>query len=470
MKYCQEMHKPIDFSIRYIKKPRYIVWAVAATLSLAAMDALAIDVSLSGFGTLGYAQSDKSYNFERFVNKGGTMMRDSIAGVQADVKFNEQFGATLQGKFAPSLSRDSSWDPTLSWAFLSWRPSNDWLFRLGKQRAPLYLYSESTDVGSTYDFAHMPSEMYSISPTTDYIGASASRTWNPDLGELTLDVYAGSIGTNWRTYQRDNVQIPGSTLQPGANFRQITVKSEGFALTLQRDEDRYRTSFHKTTTTVNAGDYVPGYLTLTTAGGIPALSPLAPLVAPATLDQVISGTAYTILPQAQVTSVNSLIFTLGTEISLPHDFRMIGEYGRRKVTNVVSGVDTNAGYVALLKDIGAWTPYVSYALIKSRSDTLSLYQAVNGNGNALSSPVPQLGPVVAGINASQRILADGMMVYDQNTIALGASYRLSPTQKIKMEWARTHVGVVSSFVDAPSGGSVSNQNIQVMSFSYNIVF
>ena len=85
---------------------------------------------LSGFGTLGYAKSNQSYNFERFVNDGGTIQRDSVVGVQADAKFTDSIGATIQGKLAPSLKSDSSWDGTLSWAFLSWRPANDLLIRL----------------------------------------------------------------------------------------------------------------------------------------------------------------------------------------------------------------------------------------------------------------------------------------------------------------------------------------------------
>jgi hypothetical protein len=158
-----------------------LAWALATVFGLSAMTAHAAEVSLSGFGTLGYAKSNQAYNFERFVNNNGTIARDSVAGVQADIKLTDQIGATIQGKFAPSLTKDAAWDATLSWAFLSWRPSNDWLVRLGKQRLPLYFYSESTDVGVTYDLAHLPSEMYSISPSTDYIGASASKTWNPDL-------------------------------------------------------------------------------------------------------------------------------------------------------------------------------------------------------------------------------------------------------------------------------------------------
>jgi hypothetical protein len=444
-----------------------IAWALAAVFSLGAMTATAADVSLSGFGTLGYAQSNQSYNFERFINNNGTVARDSVAGVQADVKFTDNVGATVQGKFAPSLKNDSSWGSTLSWAFLSWRPANDWLFRLGKQRVPVYLYSESLDVGATYDFAHLPSEMYSISPTNDYIGGSVSKTWNPSVGELTLDGYMGSIKSSWRIYQRDNIQFPGSPTQPGANFAAFTADSTGAALTLLRDDDRYHMSLHKMTVTADPGQFFAAYPSLIPATDISQIdSRLAAIPA-----GFVSGSVYTVLPQAHTDKLDSLVFSFGAEINLPHDFRTIAEYGRRKVSGIVTGIDTSGGYFALLKDVGAWTPYVSCAMLKSRSDALGLYQAVNTNpGLSAQIPVPQLVGAVSQINTSQRIVADGLLVFDQNTVALGTSYRLTPKQKIKFEWARTHVGVASSFVDAPSGGNVSNQNINVLSFSYSFVF
>jgi hypothetical protein len=432
----------------------------AIVASLISITASAVETSLSGFGTLGYAQSNQSYNYERFINKNGTVKRDSIFGVQADIKFTDTIGATVQGKFAPSLRSDTGWDSTLSWAFASWRPSNDWLVRLGKQRVGLYLYSESQDVGVTYDFAHLPTEMYSISPSTDYVGASVSKTWNPSVGEVTLDVYSGTISTNWRIYQRDNTVIAGSSMQPGANFKNISVNSSGFALTWLRDEDKYRASVQTQTTAIDPSS--PAYYSQLTGAnfGLPA--------------GVTSGTAYTALPQSLTGTVNSLVFTLGTEIHLPQDFRLIGEYGRRQVTNALSGIDTTGGYLALLKDVDAWTPYISYAQIQSRADALSLYQAMNSNAGLTDLTGGFGGATLTGtvntINASQRVLADGLLVYDQNTIALGTSYRITPSQKLKAEWARTHVGVASSFVDAPSGGNVGNQNIDVLSFSYNVVF
>lgn len=449
-----------------------IAWMLAVAFGLGAMMAEAADISLSGFGTLGYAQSNQSYNFERFINNNGTVARDSVAGVQADIKFTDSVGATVQGKFAPSLNNDSSWEPTLSWAFLSLRPSNDWLVRLGKLRVPFYLNSENLDVGTTYDFARLPTEMYSLVPNSDYVGASISKTWNPDLGELTLDGYAGNTRSTWRFYVRDNTQVQGSTMQPGANFEKFDMNDFGAALTLLRDEDKYRFSLHKITATADPGQLFVAYDTQIQAADIAQLNPLLALAAP-----LLSGSTYTALPQANVNKTGNLLITLGAEIKLPKDFRLIGEYGRRKVNDIVTGVDTNAGYLSLLKDIGRWTPYVSFALIKSRSDVLSLYQAISTNpglkANTAGIPAqyaPLLNGAVAQINASQRLLADGLVAYDQNTIALGTSYRLTPKQKIKFEWARTRVGLVSSFVDAPSGGTVSNQNINVLSISYNFVF
>lgn len=440
-----------------------VAWAMAAALGLGVMTAEAADIALSGFGTLGYAKSNQTYNFERFINNQGTLKRDSVAGVQADIKFNEEVSATVQGKVAPSVNNDTGTDVTLNWAFMAWRPTNDWLFRVGKLRSPIYLYSESMDVGVTHDFARLPTEMYSLAPTTDYLGASVAKTWNPSIGELTVDAYTGSANTNWRFYQRDNVNIPGALTVPGANFQPVTLRSSGMVFTLQQDEDRYRASIHKITATLPT-NYIPAYETLLPAAALSAGLGLPP--------GVLGGAAYSVLPQARVGQIGSIVLTLGTELHLPHDFRLIGEYGRRKVSGATTGIDSSSGYFAVLKDVGGWTPYASYAVLKSRSDVLGLFQSINGNTNGVTPlvPLPAVAAAAGGINASQRVIADALSVFDQQTFAIGTSYRISPTQKLKAEWARTHIGVSSNFVDAPAGTTVSNQNIDVLSFSYNVAF
>ena len=435
--------------------------AIAAGLTC--MTASAVEVSYSGYGTVGYAQSDQSYNYQRYINRNGTFERDSIFGAQADVKFSEQWGATVQAKLAPSITRDNRWDASLSWAFLSYRPSNDLLVRVGKQRVPLYLYSENMDVGVTYDFARLPGEMYSIAPTTDYVGAAFDKTWSRDIGEFTLDGYVGKINSNWRFYQRDNVNITGSQTKPGSNFQGFSMDGMGMVLTWVQDENKYRIGAHRISVDTKPGEYFPANMSLVPASAINAS--LAPY---------ISGTTYTLLPSDKITRIESMVYTLGAEVHLPQNFMMIGEYGRRQVKNAVTGVDTTGGYLSLLKQVDAWTPYVSYARIRSNGNALSLYQAVNANSNGLTDLTGGFNSTVAGtvqtLNASQRVLADALSVFDQRTISLGVSYRVTPTQKIKAEWARTHVGIASTFVDAPSGSNVSDRNIDVLSLSYNFAF
>lgn len=63
-----------------------------------------------------------------------------------------------------------------------------------------------------------------------------------------------------------------------------------------------------------------------------------------------------------------------------------------------------------------------------------------------------------------------MLTFDQHSWAIGTSYALSPTSKIKAEWMRVRIGEVSSLVDAPPGSNIRNQNINVFSLSYSMVF
>lgn len=425
---------------------------------------LGADVSLSAFGTAAYSISDQPYNFERVINDDGTIARDTLAGIQIDAKLTEEFSATVQGKFAPSKEQENRWDPTLVWACLSWRPTNDWLFRVGKQRAPFYLFSESMDIGVTYDFAHLPTEMYSTAPNTDYIGGSFSKNWNIDGGELTLDGYLGRSDASLRIYQRDFLNVPQLPTVQGANYLNFNMDGIGTILSLNQDEDRYRVGFHYVDVSMKNGQKA-----MTNYSVMPASYFVPAMIAPA-----FTGMAYTVLPKDYSTELTSIAFTLGVEYHLPENFRLLGEYSHRIMVDSKTGLNTNGGYVSLFKEIDDWTPYISFAMLQSRSDILDSYEAANAysgvSAKSIAAKIPAVQDAVKTINASQRVVADYLSAFDQHTIAIGSSYRLTPTQKIKVEWSRTRVGVTSSFVDAPSGGSVSHEDINVFSFSYNVVF
>ena len=428
---------------------------LAILMNLAAPPAAAVDFPVAGvdfsvsvFGTLGYARSDQPYTYQRFIDKSGTFMRDSLAGLQVDARFADRFGATVQVKVAPDTASDNRYEGTVSWAFLSYRPTNDWLIRVGKQRIPFYLYSETVDVGVTYDFARLPTEMYSIITSNDITGVSFSKNWSMENSDVSLDGYWGKGTTDFRFWIRDEIPAVQS---PGAVFAGENIKGGGLVLSYKRSEDIYRVGVHRGVGKLRSGaPFVTNFPFVALGPGIGYYQ-----VDPSLPGPGIPTTA----------SETATVITLGAEVGFGPGFRIIGEFARTFVANNIDvSIASTRGYASLLKRVDKWTPYVTYAFLRSTPGPLNLYNNVNYN------TVPDFVTGAALINASQRAGADHVFAYDQNSWAVGTSYSISATSKVKAEYLRAHIGQVSSLVDAPPGSNVRDQNINVFSLSYSFVF
>ncbi len=418
-----------------------------ATTATAATDfsLLGTNISLSGFATAGFAISDQRYNYQRFLNNDGTFKRDSLFGLQMDAKLTDEFSITVQAKVAPSTSSNNGIDPTLTWAFLSWRPTNDLLFRGGKLRVPLYLNSANTDIGATFDFARLPSEVYAAAPTTDINGAMVSKIWNLDAGELTLDGY---VGTADAYYRQAAYNYP--PLSSGASYTPMNMNAYGSVLTFQHDDDIFRIGAHD------------AYIKFTDGSTLPVTFPFVSIMPGVGYYQTSKNLPGSGIPEVSVT--HTLVYTVAADIALDYGFRITGEYVCRDMRNISTGPGSQGGYLALLKSFDAWTPYVSVAHLQSMDKTLDLYNQVSRNR------VPNTIPNAAMLNAAQQVGATSIDTYDQTTVAVGTAYRLNPTSKLKVEWAITKIGEASSFIDAPAGELSGNRLINVFSFSYSVVF
>lgn len=408
--------------------------ALAASTSLAAH---ALDFSYSAFGTVGAAVSDQDERYQRFIDSDGGLMRDSVLGAQLDAQFTPELSATVQAKVAPSMRNDQDWDLSASWAFASWRPNNDWLLRAGKLRIPVYLSSENMDVGQSYDFARLPTEMYSIAPTTDVTGLYITRNWTLPDSELTVDVYSGQAKVWIRVAGRDT----------GVAFYDYKTHVSGSVLTWRADDTMLRFGWHHAGTRSIDGPQNPqriGYVPVATAG-------------------YYDVTGYT-------NRITNDILTIGFDQRLPDNWRVMLELERNFQHKTDLGANTAGGYIALLKGMERWTPYVSASILKTVGAPARLRQVVNQvDASALVPFVGQPGADMIG--AGQRALVDGIPFYDQHSLALGTSYAITPHSKVKAEWLHTWVKKGSSMVDsAGAGPAVSDQGINVLSLSYNFVF
>ncbi len=408
--------------------------------------AFAADVSVSGFGTAGYTQSDQSFGYQRFIDDSGTFKRDSLFGLQADAKLFHKFGATLQLKAAASNSSDDDFKVTVEWAFVSYRPTNSWLLRAGKLRVPIYMNSENLDVGVTFDFARLPAEMYSLTTNANFTGLSFAKDWGIGASELTLDGYWGRAKVDFRFWLRDDIPPVQSA---GARFERFDVEALGLGLALRHGESLYRAHVSRATAKLPSGTF-------------PSTFPFVPLFPGVGYYQTSPQLPGPGVPQTD--STRNTIVILGADQKLPAGMRFVGEYVRRIVQKSEIGPDTSGGYVSLLRRFGTFTPYFVYAFLQSQAEERQLYTAVNEN------TVPSFIPGAEQINLAQRAGADGIVAYDQSSWALGASFSPFRKSKIKAEFQRAQIREAPGFVDAPSGGNVRNQNINIFSLSYNFVF
>ncbi len=418
-----------------------------------AAPSLAFETSISGFGTLGYTRSDQRFGYQRFVDDGGTLKRDSIFGLQLDTKLGGDFAFTVQGKVAASPNSDSGVRASVAWGFLSWRPSNDWLLRAGKFRVPLYLHSETQDVGTTFDLAALPVEVYSQSPTTDFRGLSASRSWNTVTGDVVLDAYWGRARTDIRAYGRHDlsVVIGNALLQKPPVFLPVTVHVSGLALTVRRDEDLYRLGYAQARLDSRSPVLFVEHFPFVNIPGLPGVGYYD------TLDGIASGR----VPLKRRITVP--VITLGADAGGPFGTRVAAEFGRRIVKETL-GFDSKGAYLSVRRRVGPWTPYVTWAVLRSTDGDRQEFAAVN------NQRVPGFIPQAALINLLQEAGADGIQIFDQRSLGVGFSYRASPTSMFKAELQRVRVGEGSALIDDPRGVHVQRQSLRVLSLSYSLVF
>ncbi len=423
-------------------------FAVSIIGVLAAYPASSTEISLSGFGTVGYTRSDREFVYDRFINDRGTLRRDSIIGLQADVQFGSGVGATVQLRASPSSTDDKRYRASVGWAFVSYRPTNDWLIRAGRQRMPLYLHSANFDVGATYDFARLPTEMYSISPNNEIDGLSVTKNWTHEIGETTLDAFWGKTNADVRLWARDNVP---PLQNQGAFFRRLSVEGGGLVLSHRRYDDIYRLAYGSVMVRRRGGDPIP-----TT---FPFVGTPFPGVGYYQVDNALPGPG---IPNVNLIRITSII--VGADVDVSSGYRIVGEFAHTLVPQTDLSTQSVRGYASLLKRADRWTPYITYAFLRSHSRPLNLFEKIN------NSSVPAVVPGASLINASQRIGADQILAFDQRSLSIGTSYALSTTSKIKAELMHVRIGKVSSLVDTPSGGNIRNQSINVISLSYSVVF
>jgi hypothetical protein len=423
--------------------------ALAQAQPAASSEAPAQDTALSwsAFGTVGYAQSDRPWRYQRHIDEHGTFQRDTVLGLQLDAQLSPEWSGTLQPRLAPAARRDTGWDLRNAWAFAAWRPGNDWLLRAGKLRLPVLLRSEQLDVGQTYDELRLPSELYSLLPANDFTGAHLTRSWNLEDGELNLDLYRGASHLNIRYWLREGV--PGA-LPAGALVPDMHITMHGLVFTWRGAAITARSGLHHAR--VRNADGSPLVLR-------PSWAELGPGLGYWQTRNDLPGPG---VPTAG--SAGNLILTASVEAALGSGWRLAAEGAHGHMRTLESGLSFSGGYVTAYR---SWSGLTGYATLASiRPDRRARAWARTLEGTVL----PAVVPGAAVLNATMRTFADTIPLYDQRSLALGAAYALTPRSKLKAEWLHARVRG-AQFIDRPAGEALTQPHrVNVFSASYSFVF
>ena len=160
----------------------------------AKMDAEQQKLKINGFMTAGVSQAsddiDTAYNISRKPSFGG----DSKMGLQFNYNMDDRTDATVQllarGRGKSFGNTNESWTVGAEWAYLGYKLTDDLKFRAGRLRVPVYMYSETLDVGYSYPWVRPPMTMYTTA-ITSYDGADMLYKFSTGSIRHVLQINAG---------------------------------------------------------------------------------------------------------------------------------------------------------------------------------------------------------------------------------------------------------------------------------------
>jgi hypothetical protein len=174
-------------------RPRFLGLLLTFAAGSAAADGNFADMfSYNGFGTAGVARSNTNEavfvinNQMAGASESFDYKTDSKLGLQGTVKPTDWLSGTVQ---VLTEMRDSPQFTTqFEWAFLKVQPTTDLSIRYGKMKLPLFLVSDSRDIGYATTWLRAPDPVYGEALFDTYEGGDIS--YKLDLGKYLVTAHA----------------------------------------------------------------------------------------------------------------------------------------------------------------------------------------------------------------------------------------------------------------------------------------
>lgn len=213
-------------------KKRGLALAIASLL--AAPWALSADVNVSGFLSVGGGMVDDedSVAYDGYSEEDLTFDRN-LLGLQVTGQVSEKISATAQ-----LIARsENDYEVDAEWAYLTWQATDNGKVRAGRLRTPLYMYSDSLDVGYSYPWISAPNEVYYL-PFNNVDGVDYYLTAALGSFDTSFQAYFGSFESDF-------------TFEDGTEGFASLRNQMGVAATFGKDWWNFRAAYHQADLTVD---------------------------------------------------------------------------------------------------------------------------------------------------------------------------------------------------------------------------
>ena len=182
---------------------------LSLAVCLASLPALAVEqgeYQFNGFGTVGVThmggESDLDYGIQGQTNDG--WRGDQLSKLAVQLRYGITDTLSVTGQLGTKPVQDS-WEVGPGNLYLAWQANDNLTLRGGRLGTPIYMYSETLNVGFSYPWLRLPEEVYSLVQLTSHDGGDVLYNRSTDIGTLSFQV-AGGQAIKRDHYALDDMQ------------------------------------------------------------------------------------------------------------------------------------------------------------------------------------------------------------------------------------------------------------------------
>lgn len=172
-----------------MKFTKLSVAVAAATLFSAGAHASGLDdLSIHGFGTIGATYmdgEDRTLGLKDGIDGKYSYKEDTKLGVQANYRVTDKLSFAAQAKVE---AVNEEFKPRLAWLYGSYDVTDALTVRAGRLATPVFLKSDTIDVGYTYPWVRTPMELHAMVVTKSFEGIDV--LYSADVAGQAVDFQA----------------------------------------------------------------------------------------------------------------------------------------------------------------------------------------------------------------------------------------------------------------------------------------